>query len=413
LIIGHLIYLRRSNRLNFKLTIGIFVGIVIGLVCKLVISVAAISTILATVYPGQRRAPASGTGLPIFATNLISKLASSGESLVAGNQSELSVSMLELLVIFISLVPLLFLTKVRGPLYYPLIAAYIPTAIFVSWIFPVWPHKLLSHNPLTLIPPDRMAQILSMISILLFFTLLSFIQERCEPQSNVLKIAYFGTLTPVIILVAMGDQKFQSFFVQGVITNKEILISLVLLIFSLIGFVATRKYIFEISVGILVSLSFFPLLNPVQMGTGGVTHSKLALALNELDHNRLDTWASDSIFLDAILMANTQETLSGQQYTGPNMDSWHVLDSAENYKNAWNRGSSYVTFEWTNGSKVEMSNPNPDIIKISIDPCSKSLSELSVDYILTAKDLSNSCLTKIGTYEWENSPTNIYKIVNK
>ena len=305
IVIGHLIHLRGIGLLNTRLMTYVFSTIFIAFTIKFLLSFSAITAVLQTVYPGQRRALESGSGLTLFSTNLISHLASSGQALIVGNQSELSSTMLEFLVIFISIVPLIFLVKNKSELYYPILAAYIPSVIFFSWIFPIWPKLFLAYNPLTLIPPDRMAQILSMISILLFFTLLTYIQEAQEKDRITLTLAYFGLLTPVIVLVIMGNQRFLSFFKPNTISTKEALLGLFLLIVALVGFVVTRKYFFEVSVGIMAYLCIFPLVNPVQIGSGDITGSRLATSIAFLDKDRSEVWACDSIWLDAILMANS------------------------------------------------------------------------------------------------------------
>jgi hypothetical protein len=178
---------------------------------------------------------------------------------------------------------------------------------------------------------------------------------------------------------------------------------------ALIGITHTRNWIFGFSTIALLILISIPLINPIQKGSGDLTHSEIAIKINELDKSRTDRWATDTLWLDSLLLANTKEHLSGQQMTGPNRESWHVLDPKEEFVESWNRGASYVTFLWTEGSEISINSPGRDIIQISMDPCDAKLSALSLDYILTGSELSDRCLSKVGTYLWQDADVNIYK----
>jgi hypothetical protein len=176
--------------------------------------------------------------------------------------------------------------------------------------------------------------------------------------------------------------------------SKNLLISvfaIYLLVLSILIFFARYlKYTLPIAVIALAIISIA--INPIQQNTGSLANSKLAKTINNSEQKENGVWASNDIKLDAILLANVKTTLSGQQFNGPNLVAWELIDPERNYFENWNRGASFVTFNWIEGDNFTVDNPANDVISISISPCNSKLALLNLKWVLSNVELTESCL---------------------
>jgi hypothetical protein len=143
-------------------------------------------------------------------------------------------------------------------------------------------------------------------------------------------------------------------------------------------------------------------INPIQQGTSDLIESELAIQIQQIEKSPSGVWASNDKKLDAVLIANAKSNLSGQQLNGPNLVAWQIFDPTENSKLMWNRGSSFVTFNWTPDAVVTIENPANDVIQISVNPCNEVLNEFELKWILSAEELNYSCLVNSKVIEAEN-----------
>lgn len=123
---------------------------------------------------------------------------------------------------------------------------------------------------------------------------------------------------------------------------------------------------------------------------------------------------SDLPFVNALLVANGVPTLTGYQVTGPVRSQWRKLDPTGEFEDKWNRGASYIqmTFVDSPSSAVEISNPTNDTIMLTVDPCWLN-TKIPLAYVLSAKELSNSCLVPSGQFRWAGAKVRVYQVKSK
>jgi hypothetical protein len=148
---------------------------------------------------------------------------------------------------------------------------------------------------------------------------------------------------------------------------------------------------------------------PLQVGFSDLRDGKAAAAVNQVAAAAEGRWATDDIFVDALLMANAVPSLSGQQTAGPNVAAWQRL--APGQQAMWNRGASYVVFHWQEDrDRPTLALPSPDMIDVSIDPCSDVLDRFDVRTIVSSGTLDkSSCLNLRSVIEFGGAPHYVYR----
>jgi hypothetical protein len=150
-------------------------------------------------------------------------------------------------------------------------------------------------------------------------------------------------------------------------------------------------------------------VNPVQKSLNGIANGDVIDRLKSYNDGS-SLWASDSNVVDALLMANSIHSLSGQQLIGPNPELWKVLDPTGASESSWNRGASYVVFSWSEVEIPEISTPHGDVIQVKVEPCALSERIANLDYIISNNELNNSCLIKVDEFVQFGQLNTIYKI---
>jgi hypothetical protein len=377
------------------------------------------SNLLSTVYPGQRRSGSGQINVPIWAGPIDWQFQFLTYSeFVVSNQSELAIGLL--IVLPISLATF-FVTRSAASdnqkaSKSTLIGLLIASALLI-WTLAPWPTRLLSNNPLTLLPPERVAQILGVLVMILFVLVISdrvrLLNNESQQIARIVR-SNAQTLTLFVLIISIfGIQEIQDFIAAGEIQPKELWItSIVVAIILALPLISNRPALALIP---LLAFSLFSIyqVNPIMNGVGEILHSDSASKVRSsiaIDEGR---WAADDMFMDALLIANGASMLSGQQGSGPNYDSWDELDPSRKSINAWNRGSNYVVFAWTPGQiQPEISNPTPDVIQIKIDPCDKHMAKLDLSWIVSRGQLSSSCLTSMEKDLWMGREFFIYKVAD-
>jgi hypothetical protein len=123
-----------------------------------------------------------------------------------------------------------------------------------------------------------------------------------------------------------------------------------------------------------------------------------------------ERWASDDFTFDALLMAAGQPSLTGQQWVGPREPAWTVLDPRGRSRFFWNRGASYIRFEWTPGKLTRIDTTGPDGIRVRIDPCAPELKRLGLKLVVSIEPLHAPCLVPEGRIAWGGSNRWVYGV---
>jgi hypothetical protein len=239
-----------------------------------------------------------------------------------------------------------------------------------------------------------MAQILGPISIICYVLLLVSLKQNSIPAIYRIVAVSIGSFFVLITNVSEREKVENIYSQTSIDTSKSNLILFGLLMVITLSFIFIKR-----SNYMVFALTFFTAyltfsVNPIQQNLGSVVESDLSKTVKELNFNDAGSWASDSRSLDAVLLANVHTTLSGQQLVGPNLDNWLIIDPTSGFSPIWNRGASFVSFNWKAGEELTIENPANDVILISASPCNKVLSDLKLKWLLSTKPLTDSCLTE-------------------
>jgi hypothetical protein len=123
-----------------------------------------------------------------------------------------------------------------------------------------------------------------------------------------------------------------------------------------------------------------------------------------------EVWASDSIFMDSLLIAPGVPSLSGRQLADPDREAWAEVDPTLTHEVNWNRGGSFITFDWTDAPELTFVNPSPDAIVISGSPCTLAERMPELGDIVASHRLDLSCLSEVESFTWGDSERWVYAV---
>ena len=109
----------------------------------------------------------------------------------------------------------------------------------------------------------------------------------------------------------------------------------------------------------------------------------------------------------AMLVESGVQSLSGVQ-NYPTLEMWEDIDPTSQYQEQWIRMGH---IEWTFGiGQTVVANPQPDVIAVTLDPCSTFAQE-HVSYVLAdAAAPVSECLVQTSQINQENLHMRIYEI---
>ena len=365
-------------------------------------------TMASTVYPGARRS-AGASDSPLWSGSVVWSLQNQGAELIASNPSELAIGLVIALVSAgFAIVTVSSRTNfARIPALLPAAAGAISLTILLLWTAAPWPDFLLRGNPLVLVTGQRALQIVGILAIIVYTIALQLAPDihRNSMRKRVMWLSGFL----VIFLSVQSGFAFKYGFLPSLSSEKIWLSAIIVGIALTVPFVVRNRLIALIP---LLVFSIFTVynVNPGQKGTGALTHSGTAKLIQEAAKFGPGRWASDNKFTDALILASGVPQLSGQQTTAPNFETWGLLDPTEAQINSWNRGSSYVEFNWTNDGVATITNPTPDQILISISPCALAMKKLNLGWVLTSQNLVQPCAHFYGKGMWQGTEVNLYRI---
>jgi len=353
-----------------------------------------------TEYPGTRRDTGGTAGLPSMWSGIFNGLHSTdrwSSNLIGSNLSEVAMGWTILLVPAGVLLVLASRDENGRPRRPPLAWSTGITIVFLLWSQIEWPSALSALNPLALVPGERVTQILGMWVAIPVVILMS------SSRLNA------GRVTPLIvggIALALGlraANRHLTFFPN---TSSVALIVVVILVAVASAALVGRPWqIPAVSVIAALSIASVALVNPVVIGIGDLMDSDSAQTVRSLVGDGSGRVASDDYTVDPMLRVNGASMVSGQQYWGPDEESWLSLDPFGAREAQWNRGTSYVTFAWDSTvAEAQIVAVQPDLVQIRIDPCATALAELDVSWIVTSRPLDGACLTEVASFQWRDMP---------
>jgi hypothetical protein len=406
IMFGYLLTQSQARRARLALFAAVLTGAVLS---TLVLYVSLRSTILAiadTVYPGERRVAVASV-LPAWAGSVVWKLQEAVPQ--NGNQSEaaLGLTIALLFAVTTAIVCIKSGRIRRNPPLAALVFGLTVAGVLLLWGIVTWPSLLTKSNPLTLIPPGRMVEILGPIALVLYT--LSLAMANRVSRSYLGRFAIALTACAAVIFGVRSSQEFQAIFLPQ-LTMREIVVSSCAVAIAL-----ALPYFVRPTWVALLPLACFTVFTvhsvlPIQHGTGTMIHSPIADEIRRAAGEGGGRWASDGVIIDALLLSSGVPQVSGQQSNGPNRDAWKILDPTGGQTNSWNRGASYVTFAWNNSDVPVITNPSHDVIQVAVSPCSPSMATLRLEWILTTQILEQPCATLFSNGMWQGQNLNIYRV---
>jgi hypothetical protein len=363
----------------------------------------AVRATLDTAYPGLRRS--TGDALAPFhlwgAPGLFHM--TNGEFPAIANQSEISSAFLVcgLWAGLVALLPRSGTTAQRAAIW----GLALVVGVWVLWCSVAWGGPGASLPLLNLVTAPRAAQTAGYGAALLLCLVLSR-ADRVGRGTALAVAAWCGLLT------AYGVTNLRA--ALPTLSTAEVWVSS-LVVVACVWLVTVFPHRWQAVVPVcLVLLWTGYQVNPVILGLGDLRDSEAAAAAREIGDSARkqgEYVASDNPFVSALLVGNGAPSVTGWQITGPRADRWRLLDPEGDDEETWNRGASYLrmSFDAAAGADPVISNPNPDIVQVSVDPCGIP-ERLDIGVLVSGAELDRPCLTLDTTFEWSGAPQYVYAV---
>jgi hypothetical protein len=268
--------------------------------------------------------------------------------------------------------------------------------------------KLTSHIPLfNLVPPERVAQVVGILGILVVAFLLSNSPAIIGWRAPAVAAVSAALLTAWAVSL-LGEN-----YVPTV--GAKIMFSASLGVAACV-YILTRypRRLWPIVVTAVLAAVPVILSQPVLVGFPDIRTSPTARAMMErgsVARSDGTLWASNSIEFDALMLANGVPSLSGLQRSGPDVPTWTKLDPGHRYKYAWNRAGGYVLFVFAPGEPTKITTNGADLTYVQADPCNLKEEIPSLGHIASmGRKVHASCLKPAGSVEWQSNPVYLYSV---
>lgn len=392
---------RRTNLLAIAATgvasLALFGGVVVE-------NLAGIKATLGTVYPGSRVATGGPTPLQeIFGAPLLGRLR---ETAVTGtNPSELSSSFAVVAVWAVLILAFGALYRDRRHRWATLTATAV-VGFWFTWILVDFGTPGSQVPGLNMVPPQRAADVIGYVAILLVCLLLPALPDRPRRGFAVLAGAVVGLVTAhagsLLRSQNMADLSVMSIWIASFVVAALV-----------VAITLRPRFWGTYAVAVALAFALVAKVNPVLFGLGDLRGSGIAQELLEEGADARangDVWVSDSPYVDTLLAATGVPSLSGRQLAGPDLDGWGALDPERAHEEVWNRGGSYIWFAWDDDPDLKFTNAGPDVISVAGSPCAIAELMPEVSTIIASHPLDQPCLMEVDTFTWATGEHWVYDI---
>lgn len=256
--------------------------------------------------------------------------------------------------------------------------------------------------------PERIMQIIGVLAPIVFVLAVGLWREQVSERKNESNsILLIGLI--VFFLTLQGSVALREKLLSNLSLGSIWITAIVAVVVISLSF--TLKY-WRIGLVLLIGASLFSVanVNPIVRGIGIFGQSSAMTVIDAAGKLSQGRWASDNFSFDSVTTGAGMRLLSGNQGSGPNYDAYHLLDPNEEHIEIWNRGGSYVFFNWTTGPQINFINPGMDLVAIQIDPCNQILTKFDLGWVVSSTDLSShTCLRYYQNIIFQGVRFNVYK----
>jgi hypothetical protein len=360
---------------------------------------------LETVYPGSRRSGGVAEPLELlFGAPGLSGLQQSTPAV--SNASELSSSFTVAFVWAFALVLGSRWSRPWRPTVVPLTVGVLGL-VWLSWTT-VDTGVLGAKIPLlNLVTPDRAAQVVGILGVLLVALLLPSVDGGRSWRTA----AGAGLGCGAVTIYAVSTLKATA--LPGTRVLEVVAVSVAV---SVAVAVVTR-YPHRSWPVVLVAVLALPAVyraNPVVVGLGDLRDSTTAREMARFgDSARADgsLWVTDDGNFAVVMLANGVPSLSGLQRSGPDRDEWAKLDPTGASEPAWNRAGGYLSFTFAAGQPTTITTNGFDVTYVKAAPCELAASFPTLEHLATRQVLTGPCLRAAGSVPWSGQQVNLYDVV--
>jgi len=401
---GLLVWSPRNRLSIVGLSVGVLLGAALLWGLMALVDSAAVHAELNTVYPGLRRETGMLQGPHLLFGAPVLGYLQTGNMPVGTNQSELSSAYT-----FAAVWAGLLWLAVKRPRWdrtaVPAAVLAISCVVLLIWCLVNLGSFGEALPLLNRIIPSRAAQTVGYPA----FMLLTLVLGRTESLVPVRVAAAIAAACG--LLAVYGGSGVQA-VMPSLPTSYVVLASVVVV---LVVFVVTcwpRSPWVALGVGVIVVAQVIT-VNPLIFGLGDLHGSSAARRAVQLRREAIRNgsyWVTDSMYTDALMLANGVPLLSGHQLVGPVTSEWLKLDPDRTYETAWNRGASYLIFVWTSSQTPVITNPDPDVIQVSVDPCTLRSRGFNLAGVVSTASLHQACLVPERPFTFSGTTNYVYAL---
>jgi hypothetical protein len=378
-----------------------------GLAAALVAESGALDVLEQTVYPGDRRSLGEFVGFELLFGAPHLWILQAPPLIVGTNASELATGY------FVLALPAAAMAfGIRwgdvGRVRAPAVAAGAVVALMATWLVVDWPDFLSGLFPLTLVPPERMAQVIGLAATIAFAFVLT--AWKAAPRTGRGPVAGVSALLGGLATL-VGGLELRAGPLPTLPASVVVIVSVVVALAILVVVWRPDRPLALAAAPMLALVVVFA-ANPLQQGLGDLRGSTAADTVSAVSAHLRDGEyvAADSLSVDALLMSNGVPALSGQQWLGPDADAWRALDRGGHGSSEWNRGASYVVFDWAPGAETRIRAVAEDIVQVRADPCAAGLRALGLRVVAASRVLRRPCLEELARFGWGGTERRLYAV---
>lgn len=365
---------------------------------------ASIAATSGTVYPGAR----VSTGEPVPLGQLFGATALADLRripVLQGNPSEISAAFTVAGVVAVALlvVGVQFRSLEHKVAVWTLLVCAAPWVAWTTVAFGGVGERIPLAN---LVPPERAATVLGFLAVVLLCLVLPAWRDR-GPWRVV------AGVTAAALLVAGYAASTLPVDTLPDLSTKDIWFSLAVLGAVVALLVRRPRWWGGYAAGTLAAFLLVWQVNPVLIGLGdlrGTATADAMLAEGARARDAGTLWVSDDMTVDALLTATGVPSLSSRQMAGPDLDAWHRLDPDGADEQVWNRGGSYVEFDWTTDQELSFRNLGEDRIVVSGSPCALADRVPELDRVISSTRIQDPCLVEVDEFGWGAIDRFVYEV---